>query len=65
MNRAFSSTKSNVRPRAAAFNFKSSERAERRKEVSEMLSFRILFCLLYPRVVYLYEIPYEIPDEIE
>lgn len=41
LNRASNSTKSNVRPspRAAAFNFRSSERAERRKEASEILSF--------------------------
>ncbi|XP_027347100.1 protein WVD2-like 7 [Abrus precatorius] len=32
LNQTFNSTKSNVKPRAAAFNFKCSERAERRKE---------------------------------
>ncbi|KAK7379918.1 hypothetical protein VNO78_34194 [Psophocarpus tetragonolobus] len=32
LNQASNSTKSNVRPRAATFNFKCSERAERRKE---------------------------------
>ncbi|KAK7362574.1 hypothetical protein VNO77_04691 [Canavalia gladiata] len=32
LNQAFNSTKSSVKPRAAAFNFKCSERAERRKE---------------------------------
>ncbi|XP_029128523.1 protein WVD2-like 7 [Cajanus cajan] len=32
MNQAINSTKSNVKPRVAAFNFKCNERAERRKE---------------------------------
>ncbi|TKY59038.1 WVD2 1 [Spatholobus suberectus] len=32
LNQAINSTKSNVKPRAAAFNFKCNERAERRKE---------------------------------
>ncbi|KAL2946428.1 hypothetical protein AAZX31_20G013400 [Glycine max] len=37
MNQAFNSTKSNVKPRAAAFNFKCSERAERRKQLEEKM----------------------------
>lgn len=46
LNRTVTSTKADVRSGAAAFSFKSDERAERRKEASENAVILVLFCLI-------------------